>query len=104
MRPYWYWVLGSPVGFLLVLGLPITWLALRGLAERDPEAIAIFAVLALASMMGFTKAETERIWLFLAPLACVAAAAHVGPRALPLLLGALAVQTLGVQLLMGTVW
>ena len=74
MRPYWYWLLGSPVGFLLVLGLPITWLALRELARGTPEAVAIFAVLAIAAVMGFTKAETERIWLFFAPFVCLAAA------------------------------
>ena len=73
-RPYWYWLFGSPVGFLLVLGLPITWLALRELARGTPEAVAIFAVLAIAAVMGFTKAETERIWLFFAPFVCLAAA------------------------------
>ena len=60
--------------FLLVLGLPISWLALRALARGTPEAVAIFAVLAFAAVMGFTKAETERIWLFFAPFVCLAAA------------------------------
>lgn len=106
MRPYWYWVLGSPVGFLLVLGLPITWLALRGLAQRTPEAIAIFTVLAIASVMGFTKAETERIWLFFAPLVCLAAARPFArrPELVTAVLGALALQALAHQVLFDTVW
>jgi methylthioxylose transferase len=102
MRPYWYWVLGSPVAFLLVLGIPIAWLALRSLAARAPEALAIFAVLAISSLLGFTKAETERIWLFLAPFVCLAAAPHV--RAASPVLAALALQALAWELLFDTVW
>ena len=74
LRPYWYWLFGSPVAFLLVLGVPIAWLALRSLAAGRTLAIAIFAVIAVAAILGFTKAETERIWLFLAPFVCLAAA------------------------------
>ena len=81
IRPYWYWLFGSPVGFLLVLGIPITWLALRELARGTDEAVAIFAVLAIAAVMGFTKAETERIWLFFAPFVCLAAARAPGAAA-----------------------
>jgi hypothetical protein len=103
MRPYWYWVLGSPVAFLVVLGIPIAWLALRALAAGTPEAVAIFGVLALASLLGFTKAETERIWLFLAPFVCLAAA-RAGPRATGPLLAALAVQALAYGALFDTVW
>ena len=64
-RPYAYWLFGSPTAFLLILGAPIAWLALNSLAQRKPEALAIFAVIAIACVLGFTKAETERIWLFL---------------------------------------
>jgi methylthioxylose transferase len=102
MRPYWYWVLGSPVAFLLILGLPIAWLALRGLAARRPEAVAIFAVLAISSLLGFTKAETERIWLFFAPFVCLAAAAV--RKDLGLLPAALALQALLYEGLFDTVW
>ena len=80
LRPYSYWLLGSPAAFLLVLGLPISWYALRALAAGRTLAIAIFAVLAFAAVMGFTKAETERIWLFFAPFVCLAAAAAAAPR------------------------
>jgi methylthioxylose transferase len=105
VRPYWYWLLGSPAAFLLVLGLPILWYALRGLAAGRTVAIAIFAVLALAAVMGFTKAETERIWLFFAPFVCLAAAAGTG-RFLPLrpVLAALALQALAYEFVFDTVW
>jgi hypothetical protein len=104
LRPYWYWLLGSPAAFLLVLGLPILWYALCALAGGRTVATAIFAVLAFAAVMGFTKAETERIWLFFAPFMCLAAAA--GSRALPLrpVLAALAVQALAYEFVFDTVW
>jgi hypothetical protein len=105
-RPYWYWLFGSPVGFLLVLGLPISWLALRELARGTPEAEAIFAVLAIAAVMGFTKAETERIWLFFAPFVCLAAARALAgrPDLLVPVAAALAVQALLHEGLSDTVW
>ena len=34
-------------------------------------------------MIGLTKAETERIWLFMGPLAAVAAATLVPPERMP---------------------
>jgi hypothetical protein len=98
-RPYAFWLFGSPVAFLLVLGLPIAWLALRGAA---PEAVAIGAVIALSALAGFTKAETERIWLFLAPFVCLAAAPLV--RRHRTVAAALAVQALAYGALMDTVW
>jgi hypothetical protein len=106
VRPYWYWLLGSPVGFLLVLGLPIAWLGLRELARGTPEAVAIFSVLAVAAVMGFTKAETERIWLFFAPFVCLAAARALARRpdlVMPVA-AALAAQALLHELLSDTVW
>jgi methylthioxylose transferase len=106
IRPYWYWLFGSPVGFLLVLGLPISWLALRELARGTPEAVAIFSVLAIAAVMGFTKAETERIWLFFAPLVCLAAARALDrrPGLLVPVAAALAAQALLHEGLSDTVW
>jgi methylthioxylose transferase len=105
IRPYWFWLLGSPTAFLLVLGLPLSWLALRALAGGETTAVAIFAVIAIAAILGFTKAETERIWLFLAPFVCIAAATTLEERA-PLrpLLAALAAQALLYELLWETVW
>jgi 4-amino-4-deoxy-L-arabinose transferase-like glycosyltransferase len=106
IRPYWYWLFGSPVGFLLVLGLPISWLALRELARGTPEAVAIFSVLAIAAVMGFTKAETERIWLFFAPFVCLAAARALArrPELLVPVAAALAAQALLHEALSDTVW
>jgi hypothetical protein len=101
-RPYWFWLFGSPVAFLVVLGLPLSWLALRALARGDARAVAIFTVIAVAAVLGFTKAETERIWLFLAPFVCVAAAVERAP--LRPLLAALAVQALLYELAFDTVW
>ena len=101
-RPYWFWLFGSPVAFLVVLGLPIAWLALRALAAGEPLAVAIFAVIAVAAVMGFTKAETERIWLFLAPFVCLAAATERAP--LRPLLAALAAQAILYEVAFDTVW
>jgi methylthioxylose transferase len=103
-RPYEFWVLGSPTAFLVALGLPIAWFMLRSAGAGVPAARALLAVLAIAAVLGFAKAETERIFLFLVPLACVAAAATVPERRLPLVLGALAAQALATELLLYTVW
>jgi methylthioxylose transferase len=73
-RPYWYWLVGSPVAFFVAAGLPIAWYALRALGRGVPAAVALAALVAIAALLGFTKAETERIWLFMVPLAAVAAA------------------------------
>src|SRR3954452_17255362 len=101
-RPYAYWLFGSPTAFLLMLGVPIAWLALRRLGERAPEALAIFAVIAISCALGFTKAETERIWLFLGPLVILCAAPLV--RRPQLLIALLAVQAVGYELLFDTLW
>jgi hypothetical protein len=52
--------------------------------------------------MGFTKAETERIWLFLAPFVCLAAASV--PLPLRPVLAALALQALVYEFVFDTVW
>jgi hypothetical protein len=101
-RPYAFWLFGSPTAFLLVLGLPIAWLAARAAAAGAPAAAAIVAIVAVSSVAGFTKAETERIWLFLAPFVCLAAAPLI--RRHRVFAAALAVQALGYQLLFDTVW
>jgi hypothetical protein len=46
----------------------------RARAGLAAAAIALAAVLAVAAIAGFTNAQTERIWLFLVPFACSAAA------------------------------
>lgn len=101
-RPYWFWLFGSPTAFFLITGLPIMWLAFARLQQRKPEAVAIFAVIAVATVAGFTKAETERIWLFLVPFVCLAAAPLV--RRPTLVVAVLAAQALIYELLFDTLW
>jgi hypothetical protein len=104
VRPYWFWVLGSPIAWAACAGLPLTGGWLVALRRRRPEAVALAAIVAIASVLAFTKAETERIWLPFVPLACAAAATVIPPRRLRLVLLALAAQTLLTQLLFETVW
>ncbi|HEX2085846.1 MAG TPA: hypothetical protein VHF89_09200 [Solirubrobacteraceae bacterium] len=101
LRPYAFWVFGSVAAFLAFLGLPIAWYAA---ATRHPAAAALAVVIVVSAAGGFTKGETERIWLMYVPLACVAAAAVLPPRRLVLVLGLLAAQALAVELIFGTVW
>ncbi len=103
-RPYWFWLFGSPVAFLVTLGLPITWSALRALGDGRSVALAIFAVLAIAAVLGFTKAETERIWLFFAPFLCLAAAGALPHDRTRLVLTLLAAQALLLELRFDAVW
>ena len=103
-RPYWFWLAGSPTAFLLMLGLPVAWLALRALAEGDDAAVAIFTVLLVAAVAGFTKAEVERIWLAFAPLVCLAAASTLHERHLRPVIGLLVVHALAWELVWNTVW
>lgn len=103
-RPYAFWVFGSPAAFLVALGLPIAWFALRAAGARHAPALALVAVVVIAAVLGFSKAETERIYQFLVPLACVAAAATLPSRWLGITLGALAAQMLAIELLLYTVW
>jgi hypothetical protein len=104
VRPYWFWSVGSPVAWAVSAGLPITGAWLIALRRRGVAALALAAVVLVASVAAFTKAETERIWLMFVPLACVAAATVVPPRAVRPVLLALVVQALVVQVLFETVW
>jgi hypothetical protein len=92
------------VAWLVTLGLPVAAGFVAAAARRRPAALALAAVVVIAAAGGFTKAETERIWLFLTPLAAVAAAEVLPPRATRLILAALAAQALAWQLLFNTVW
>jgi hypothetical protein len=105
-RPYWFWFTGSPTAFLVVLGLPITWSALRALAAGRTTAIAVFAVIGVAMVLGLTKAETERIWLYLAPLVCFAAATQLTgrDRALRVVVALLCLQAVLWEACFNTVW
>jgi hypothetical protein len=103
-RPYAFWVFGSPTAWGVMLGLPTVVLAARALARREPEAVALAIVVGVAATIGFTKAETERIWLPFVPLACVAAATALPTRAVRPVLAALALQALLVELLFYSIW
>jgi hypothetical protein len=103
-RPYAFWVLGSPVAWGVMAGVPIVAGALAGLVARRPAAIALAVIVVVAAVGGFTKAETERIWLFMVPLACVAAAPWLRTTRLRAVLALLAVQAVVVQVLFETVW
>lgn len=101
-RPYAYWVLGSPAAWLFVVGLPITWYAARALGAGNSAALALAAVVAIASIGGYTKSETERIWMFLVPFACLAAAATLPRRRLVPVLVMLSLQAFAIELLTDT--
>lgn len=103
-RPYAFWLFGSPVAFAVALGLPTAAGALLAAQRRVPAGVAVVAVIGVASVAGFTKAETERIWLPFVPLACVAAAAMLEPARLRLVAPLLAVQAVAFVLLFQTIW
>jgi methylthioxylose transferase len=104
VRPYAFWAVGSPVAWGAMLGLPITAAVLRSVTRGDDAAIALAVVLAIAAVGGFSKAETERIWLFLVPLACVAAAPVIGRRRPTAVVALLLAQALAVEVLFDTIW
>lgn len=104
VRPYWFWLFGSPVAWGAMLGPAIVGGILVAALRRSPVAVAIVTVVVVAAVAGFTKAETERIWLIFAPLACVAAASAIPPGRLRLVLATLVVPAFVLQLLVGTVW
>jgi hypothetical protein len=103
-RPYAFWLFGSPVAFGVAMGLPVALYALRAVAAAEPIALALAAVVVAAAVLGLTKAETERIWLFLMPLACLAAATVVPLARLRVVLAVLAAQAVVCVLLFTTAW
>ncbi|HEY8583995.1 MAG TPA: hypothetical protein VIL49_13660 [Capillimicrobium sp.] len=104
IRPYWFWVLGSPVAWALMAGLPIAWWVLAAVARREATALALAVVIVVAAVLGFTKAETDRIWLYLVPLAALAAASVLPARRLGWVAAALVAQAVATQALFDTVW
>jgi hypothetical protein len=103
LRPYAFWFFGSPAAFILMLG-PIAWFAARSLAAKEASAVALAGVIAISVVAGYTKAETERIWIFLVPFACLAAARSLPRRWLtPVLIGATA-QAVLIEIFLFTKW
>lgn len=103
-RPWIFWLFGSPVAFFVFTGAPVAWYCARALGTGNAIAVSLIAVIAIAALLGFSKAETERIWLFLGPLACLAAAAIAPREKVPLVIGLLAGQALLTELAVNTVW
>jgi hypothetical protein len=104
VRPYEYWLFGSPVAAFVAMGVPLAWYALRAVGRGEPAAVALAGIVAVAALLGFTKAETERIWLFMVPLAAVSAASVLPLSRLKLVLAGLAAQALAVELTLWTIW
>jgi len=103
VRPYLFWFFGSPAAFLFMLG-PVAWYACRSLGSREITALALAAAIFITVLFGYTKAETERIWIFLVPMACIAAARALPERSLKPVLAGLAAQAVLLQVLFDTVW
>jgi hypothetical protein len=79
-RPYWYWVIGAPAAFLIVLGPLLAERLLRGVELGGVAARAVVACVLLAAFSSVIEAEGERILQFLTPLAAVAAAPYTRSR------------------------
>lgn len=103
LRPYAFWFFGSPAAFILMLG-PIAWFAARSLAAKEATAVALALVIAISVVAGYTKAETERIWLFLVPFACLAAARSLSTRRLPAVLIGATAQAALIEIFLFTKW
>lgn len=103
LRPYAFWFFGSPAAFVLMLG-PIAWFAARSLVAKEATAVALATVIAVSVLAGYTKAETERIWLFLVPFACLAAARALPRRWLAPVLVAGAAQAVLIEIFLATKW
>jgi methylthioxylose transferase len=79
-RSYWYWLGGNVFAFLFVAGawncgslVAIT--AARWRSRRPGMETVLWATLALTTLTGEFKGETDHNWLFLMPLAIAVAAA-----------------------------
>jgi hypothetical protein len=111
-RPYLPWLVGDPIAFGGMLGIPLfAALVARAAAVVRQRAwtcfdAAVLACLLAASSWGFSRGEVERIFLFLVPLALVPVVRQ--PRAwqarLPAVAALLVAQTLAVQTLFYTRW
>jgi hypothetical protein len=73
-RPQWYWVVGGPAAFLIVLGPVLAERFLTGVERATAGARALVACLVLGALSGVMEAEVERIWQFAVPFAAIAAA------------------------------
>jgi hypothetical protein len=79
-RPQWYWAVGGPAAFLVLLGPLLAERLLAAIERGRAAACALAACIAVGAASGVMEAEVERIWQFLVPLAAVAAAPLVRSR------------------------
>jgi hypothetical protein len=111
-RPYLPWLVGDPIAFGGMLGIPLfAALVARGVAVVRQRAwtsfdAAVLACLLAASSWGFSRGEVERIFLFLVPLAMVPVVRQLlrWRARLPAVAALLVAQTLAVELLFYTRW
>jgi hypothetical protein len=111
-RPYLLWLVGDPVAFGGMLGVPLfAALLARAVAVVRQRVWTCFdagvlACLLAASSWGFARGEVERIFLFLVPLALVPVVRQlwVWRARLPAVAALLVAQTVAVQLLFYTRW
>jgi methylthioxylose transferase len=111
-RPYLPWLVGDPIAFGGMLGIPLFAALLAGAAAVVRQRAwagfdaAVLACLLAASSWGFSRGEVERIFLFLVPLALVPVVRQlwVWRAPLPAVAALLVAQTLAVQLLFYTRW
>jgi methylthioxylose transferase len=111
-RPYLPWLLGDPIAFGGMLGIPLfaalvaaAAAVVRRRAWTSFDA-AVLACLLAASSWGFSRGEVERIFLFLVPLVLVPVVRQLWAwRArLPAVAALLVAQLLAVELLFYTRW
>jgi methylthioxylose transferase len=111
-RPYLPWLVGDPIAFGGMLGIPLFAALLAGAVAVVRERAwtgfdaAVLACLLAASSWGFSRGEVERIFLFLVPLVLVPVVRQlwVWRAPLPAVAALLVAQTLMVQLLFYTRW
>jgi hypothetical protein len=88
-RVYWKWVLINPVDFLVFLGVPVACLFVRRVASevrelgrrrvaaRDWATVVVAGLLVTLNVLGGSRGEVARLWMFLMPACAVAAAAEL---------------------------
>jgi methylthioxylose transferase len=111
-RPYLPWLVGDPIAFGGMLGIPLFAALVAGAAAVVRQRAwsgfdaAVLACLLAASSWGFSRGEVERIFLFLVPLALVPVVRQLWAwrAGLPAVAALLVAQTLAVELLFYTRW
>jgi hypothetical protein len=107
-RPYWFWVFGSVVAFLIAAGVALTALLVRQTVDRWRARrlgfeTVVWLVMIVSAVFGLVRGETEHIWLFMVPLV-VAAAAPVAAGRVRSVTAAGAGQAVLTQVLYYTNW